>query len=193
MASNGNGNGHRLTDKQSLFIERYLQCWNATQAALDAGYSEKTARQMGSENLSKPVIRDAIENRLRGEAMSANEVLWRLGNQARGDITQVMRTDVPGGMVDLEALEQNGHLVKSISWNKSGVRVELYDSQRALELIGKHYGLFKDVSDVNIRGLDTAIERELEKLADPGQGPTAGETEAKDCGGCGSCVASVPE
>ena len=190
MAVNGNGNGNGkrgLTHKQSMFIEKYLQCWNATQAALEAGYSQKTARSIGSENLTKPDIRKAIDDRLRGEAMSANEVLWRLGDQARGKLTDVIRTDVRGGMLDMEALAGNGHLVKSITWNKNGVRVELYDAQRALELLGRYHGLFKDVSDVNIRGLDTAIEHELAQLAASGEGAATGAAEATECCASNCC------
>ena len=50
-----------LTKKQKLFVEEYLIDLNATQAAIRAGYSPDTAQQMGSENLSKPVIKNAID------------------------------------------------------------------------------------------------------------------------------------
>jgi phage terminase small subunit len=50
----------RLTNKQQLFVQEYLIDLNATQAAIRAGYSEETARQIGSENLSKPDIQEAI-------------------------------------------------------------------------------------------------------------------------------------
>ena len=45
-----------LTAKQQRFVDEYLKDLNATQAAIRAGYSKSTARQMGAENLSKPVI-----------------------------------------------------------------------------------------------------------------------------------------
>lgn len=51
-----------LTPKQQRFVEEYLIDLNATQAAIRSGYSEKTAQQMGSENLLKPVIQKAIED-----------------------------------------------------------------------------------------------------------------------------------
>lgn len=52
-----------MTDKQRRFVEEYCSNgFNATQAAKDAGYSENTAQQTGSENLSKPVIQDAIQS-----------------------------------------------------------------------------------------------------------------------------------
>jgi hypothetical protein len=52
----------KLTAKQDAFVKAYLlNGGNATQAAIDAGYSKKTAQEIGSENLSKPIIKDAIE------------------------------------------------------------------------------------------------------------------------------------
>ena len=50
-----------MTKKQKRFVEEYLIDLNATQAAIRAGYSPDTAQQMGSENLSKPVIKNAID------------------------------------------------------------------------------------------------------------------------------------
>ena len=50
-----------MTPKQERFVEEYLVDLNATQAAIRAGYSEQTARQIGAQNLSKLVIQQAIE------------------------------------------------------------------------------------------------------------------------------------
>jgi phage terminase small subunit len=52
-----------MTPKQTRFIDEYLIDLNATQAAIRAGYSKKTARQMGTENLSKPYIKVELEKR----------------------------------------------------------------------------------------------------------------------------------
>lgn len=49
-----------MTDKQKRFCEEYMIDLNATQAAIRAGYSPKTAHQTGAENLSKPVIQNCI-------------------------------------------------------------------------------------------------------------------------------------
>jgi phage terminase small subunit len=54
----------KLTAKQERFVAEYLIDLNATQAAIRAGYSEKTAKQMGTENLAKPVLAEAIETAL---------------------------------------------------------------------------------------------------------------------------------
>lgn len=51
-----------LTDKQKAFCKEYVKDWNATRAAIDSGYSEKTAQVIGSENLSKPIIQAYIEH-----------------------------------------------------------------------------------------------------------------------------------
>jgi phage terminase small subunit len=138
-----------LTDKQKLFIESYLQCWNATQAARDAGYSgnDNTLGSIGSENLTKPKIREHIKQRLNTIAMSTDEVLARLSEQARGDIGDLLG---PSGMViDIQTARERGltHLIKSLNWTRGGLKVELYDSQKALELLGRAHGMFRDVQE----------------------------------------------
>jgi phage terminase small subunit len=75
-----------LNDKQRRFVDEYLKSYNATQAAVAAGYSEKTAYSIGWENLRKPEIAEAIQKRLEESAMSAKEVLMRLAEQARVNI-----------------------------------------------------------------------------------------------------------
>lgn len=71
-----------LTDKQRRFCEEYVIDWNATRAAIAAGYSANTARQVGSENLSKPDIAeyiDKIKNQLEEQAgLSALKVVLEL-------------------------------------------------------------------------------------------------------------------
>ena len=120
-----------LNDRQNAFISEYLQCWNATQAALKAGYSAKTAYSIGSENLKKPEIRAAIEQRLTEMAMSANEALARLAEQARADMTDFVNEQ---GFIDLKKAQEHGkmHLIKKITNNDRGISIELHDSQSAL-------------------------------------------------------------
>ena len=70
----------KLTDRQERFVIEYLACANGAEAARAAGYSEKTARQMANENLTKPYIVSAIEAK-RSELMSDKEdkVAWLIG------------------------------------------------------------------------------------------------------------------
>lgn len=82
-----------LSTKQIAFVEYYLTHWNATKAATDAGYSERSARSIGSENLTKPDIQEAIAARLAELTMSADEVLTRLSGHARGSLEDFLQIE----------------------------------------------------------------------------------------------------
>lgn len=73
-----------MTRKQQRFVEEYCVDANATAAAKRATYSERTAHSIGSENLRKPEIRDAIAERMDRLSVGADEALLRLSQQARG-------------------------------------------------------------------------------------------------------------
>lgn len=142
-----------LTNKQLAFIEHYLTHWNATQAALAAGYSAKTARSIGAENLTKPDIQAAIQARLAEHTMAADEVLVRLTAHARGSLAPFLRVSRDGELLgfDLSA-DKPLHLLKKASVTKrtfkdateETVTLELYDAQAALVHMGKHHKLFTD-------------------------------------------------
>jgi phage terminase small subunit len=139
---------NKLTNKQRAFIEHYLECWNATEAARKAGYqgNSNTLGTVGAENLLKPNIRRRIEERLKTAAMSADEVLSRLSRQARGDMANFINLELRGGKLDLEKAEKLGllHLIKKVSWTKQGTTIELYDAQSALEKLARVHGLFTE-------------------------------------------------
>ena len=61
----------KLTNKQRAFVEHYLDTWNATEAAREAGYSERSIGSIASENLHKPAIKKEILQRLSDKAMAA--------------------------------------------------------------------------------------------------------------------------
>lgn len=127
-------NGRSLTDKQRRFVEEYLLDLNATQAAIRAGYSEKTAQQQGSENLSKPVIAAAIAERQQAVSnkleLSAEWVLERLVENANRAMQAVAVTDNEGTKTGEYKYEGNV-------------------ANRALELLGKHMGMFKDKMELS--------------------------------------------
>lgn len=135
----------KLTDKQQAFINAYLTCWNAAKAARIAGYSERTAAQMGVENLTKPYIRETIEARIKQMTMDASEALMRLSEMARADV---------GDFAGLSADEIRAHpksfLLKklkqtvrydSMSRPIETVELELHDPQSALVQILKELHL----------------------------------------------------
>jgi phage terminase small subunit len=169
-----------LTTKQELFIEEYLKCFNCTRAALVAGYSPKTAYSIGSENLKKPEIAEVIKQRLNESAMSADEVLMRLAQEARGDMSDfwdIPEQGEPSLNLGGERAEGKLHLIKrmkvktttrliaDIETKTSEVDFELYDAQAAKTLIGRHHGLFVDKTELTGKGglplmdIDKLIEK----------------------------------
>ena len=94
----------KLTEKQKKFADYYIESGNATQAAINAGYAKRSAQQIGAENLSKPVIKSYIDERLEQIAseriMSAQEAVELLSSIARAEITeQVVVTTMEGAEV----------------------------------------------------------------------------------------------
>jgi len=77
-----------LTNKQQKFVDEYLKCFNATEAARRAGYkaTNGSLATIGYENLRKVEISEKINQHLQASAMSVDEVLMRLGQQARGSM-----------------------------------------------------------------------------------------------------------
>lgn len=124
-----------LTRKQKRFIDEYLIDCNATQAAIRAGYSQKTASAQGSKLFAIPEIAEAIEERLElirsKKIAEATEVLEYLTAVMRGEHTE-------------QALQLVGDGVQQIT----DIEVSAKDRLRAAELIGKRYGMFNDKFNV---------------------------------------------
>lgn len=142
-----------LTAKNRLFIDKYFEHdLNGTQAAITAGYSERSAYAIASELLRKPEISSEIQKRLAEHTMSANEVLYHLTNLARADITEVLDDN---GVLDLKkakAAKKTGIIKrikqKSITTEQSDIwetETESYDRLRALELLAKYHDLINRV------------------------------------------------
>ena len=103
-----------LTPKQQRFVEEYLIDLNATQSAIRAGYSEKTAQEIGSENLSKPMVAKAIA-----------EAQEKLSNKAQVTVEMV----VQGLLNEAKDLSEGSTQSARVS---------------AWAHLGKHLGMFKD-------------------------------------------------
>jgi hypothetical protein len=131
-----------LSKKRRVFIEEYLRCWNQTEAARRAGY--KNPEVMGCRLMKVKEVRKLVDQRIEELAMSANEVLLRLAEQARSEQTKYL---IANGSVDLKRLIDAGkaHLVKGTRWDRAGnLIVEFHDAQAALVHLGRHYKLFTD-------------------------------------------------
>jgi phage terminase small subunit len=143
----------RLTTRQALFVEAYLGLarGNATEAARLAGYqgSANTLQKTGYETLRAPAVAEAIAARLAElkAAMSADEVLEVLSDQARGSMGDFLSIDESGrARLDLAKAERLGklHLIKSFTTTKKTTKIELYDAQKAGIQMGRYHRLFVD-------------------------------------------------
>ena len=135
------------TYKQKAFIAEYLKDFNATQAAIRAGYSEKWAGPNSGKLLKNTKIAAEIKRHLAERALSADEVLARISDQAKGSAEDYLTIDEWGYVsLDLERMKAEGklHLVKKYKVTKHATEIELYDAQSALVHLGKHHGLWTD-------------------------------------------------
>lgn len=143
-----------MTKKQKRFVEEYLIDLNATQAAIRAGYSPGSAGSIGEENLKKPEIKNAIE-----KAMA--QLSKRTGINQERVIMEIAKLAFlnPADVIDWEAATVKGEApredtaciasvkVKTISGEDGNIterEVKTYDKLKALELLGKHLGMFTE-------------------------------------------------
>ena len=91
--------GKEPTPKQKAFADEFLKCGNQTEAAKRAGYSEKTARQAGAENMKKPVVLEYIQKRQKqiedARIADITEVMQYLTSVMRGEVKDQFDLDAP--------------------------------------------------------------------------------------------------
>lgn len=147
----------KLTAKQQRFCDEYLIDLNATQAAIRAGYSKRSARQIADLNMSKHDIREYIDNRLaeKEKALIAdqNEVLKYLTATMRREKKEciVVTTSEERSMY---APDDNGTMRKQTVKKETPQIVEiparLSDANKAAELLGKAYGLYTEKVETDV-------------------------------------------
>ena len=169
-----------LTNKQKAFSDRYVIHFNATRAAIEAGYSSNSARSIGCENLTKPYILNYIDNMLLSVGITKHFVLKRLFDIANSDLKMLFHED--GTLKHLHEL--TGDESRTISSFKVSQRkifkgkevigeleiieVKFWDKIRALENLGKYFKLFSDKveSKSNIEAKLEAILSEADEIAE---------------------------
>lgn len=137
-------NSVRLTDKQQRFVDEYLIDLNATQAAIRAGYSEKTAQQMGSENLSKPVIQEAIE-KAQAERSERTEV-------TQDYVIKTIVETIERCSQAKQVYDKSGEPVMTETPDGELAPAYKYDATNVLkgaEMLGRHLGMFTDKVEVS--------------------------------------------
>jgi len=146
-----------MSPKQLAFVREYLVDLNATQAAIRAGYSKKTARSVGAENLTKPDIKAAVaiemDKRSARTGITADRVLKELASIGFADTT--LAISIKRGSVkitDTEKLDDDtrraiSEIRQTTSTTGGSIGIKFHDKKGALELLGKHLGIFKDDAD----------------------------------------------
>lgn len=149
----------KLTDKQEAFVHEYLIDLNATQAAIRAGYSVKTADVIGCENLTKPNIQQAIAERMaersRRTGVNQDRVVLELAKIAFVRMTDIVDDH---GRIKGTATDDDLACIESIKYKESDNEfggsvereVKIGSKLKALELLGKHLGMWNDKVDLNI-------------------------------------------
>ena len=168
-----------LTPKQSLFVKEYLVDLNATQAAIRAGYSAKTAEKTGHENTRKPEIRAAIAEaqRIRAEKteFNADRVLKEIERVSTVDPIHLVNDD--GTLKQMQDIPEDVRraiasfeIIETFEWEEvDGKRtrvwtgylkkMKLVPKNESLNMAGRHFKMFTDVLDVNVNDLATALDK----------------------------------
>ena len=149
----------KLTDKQKKFVEEYLIDLNATQSAIRAGYSPKTANERGARLLANVSIQEAISKamaeRSRRTGINQDRIVQELARIAFVKITDVVD---PDGEINTNASDDDLACIESykvedsdsVNGSSSKREVKLASKIKALELLGKHVGMWNDKIQVDV-------------------------------------------
>lgn len=144
----------KMTPKQRRFCDEYLIDLNATQAAIRAGYSKRSAKQIGEENLSKHDLKKYIDSRM---AEKESELIADQ-DEVLKYLTAVMRGQTKAEVVVVENI--GDYMSQARTMQKAPDEKERL---RAAELLGKRYGLYTD-------RIEQEVDMELNITVDYGDG-----------------------
>lgn len=177
----------KLTAKQKKFADEYLIDLNATQAAIRAGYSVKTANEQGARLLAKVSVQAYLQQRMNDRSkrteISQDRVLHELaavGFAQAVDVIRIVRKRGTEPIVDDEgnvtaqrpyeyqAVEivdtdqvptDTRTAIASIKRDKYGIEVKMHDKIKALEMLGRHLGMFHDNLNVKLDATELTQEQ----------------------------------
>lgn len=170
-----------LTDKQQRFVDEYLVDLNATQAAIRAGYSQKTANEQGARLLANVSVKEAVARGMNERSgrvgITQDMVLRELAKIGFSDIRKVVRwgetmvrmADGEEGeaddmvpyhglaLIDADEIDDNtAAAIAEVSQGRDGLKVKLHDKKSALVDIGRHLGMFAAPGHIE---LDAELKR----------------------------------
>lgn len=148
-----------MTQKQKRFVDEYLIDLNATQAAIRAGYSTESARSIGSALLKKPEVRARIDKamaeRSKRTGVNQDRIIRELARVAFLNASNVI--DTKDATVLADAMDDDTAAIASVKvkqtfgdYESIEREVKFADKLKALELLGRHQGMFTD--NVNLTG-----------------------------------------
>lgn len=149
----------QLSEQRQRFVEEYLIDLNGTQAAIRAGYSVKTAQEQSSRLLSNVMVQEAISKamaaRSKRTGVNQDRVVLELAKIAFVRMTDVVDGN---GRIREDATDDDLACIESIKYKESDNEfggsvereVKIGSKLKALELLGKHLGMWNDKLDVNI-------------------------------------------
>ncbi len=149
-----------MTKKQKRFVEEYLIDLNATQAAIRAGYSVNTAQEQSSRMLSNVMVQEAIAKamaeRSKRTGVNQDRVVLELAKIAFLKMTDVVDHN---GKIKDDASEDDLACIESIKYKRSDSEtgssvereVKVASKLRAMELLGKHLGMFRDNLSLTVK------------------------------------------
>jgi phage terminase small subunit len=167
----------RLTPKQLRFVQEFLVDMNATQAAIRAGYSPKTAYSIASENLRKPEVIQALQEARQVLAdrleVTQEKVLLEYARVAFASMDRFMSWNA--GRVSLKASEDLtpdevaavAEISQTVTEAGGTLRLKLHEKKGALDSLAKHLGLFKTASAEEVPTLKIIVERLYELDGNP--------------------------
>ena len=160
----------KLNPKQARFVQEYLIDLNATQAAIRAGYSKKTADVQGYQLLQKPLVSEAIVKAQAGLSDKNGDLVQKIIDELKiiafSDIANHTRIDPdtgaicakgfdempPGASRALQSIDENRAIKEDADGNKvtvyDKVNFRMWDKLKAIDLLGKHLGMFKELAEV---------------------------------------------
>lgn len=149
----------KLTEKQQRFVDEYLIDLNATQAAIRAGYSVRTANEQGARLLANVSVQEYIARKMaersRRTGVNQDRVVLELAKIAFVRMTDVVDSN---GRIKQDASADDLSCIESIKYKESDNEfggsvereVKVASKLKALELLGKHLGMWNDKLDVNV-------------------------------------------